>query len=1288
MNVKVSMTFFLRSISKLCALTVLLCGAGPVSAAEAVLELDFTTEAGAARDGVRIENYRFTGKDGAGMLSLKPYEASLLERPRRVQGTVTTKFAGAEGWYTVLVEYQDESDGTSRFELRVNGERVRSWKADSIIATYLATERMPHVKLSPGDELQVMGEVGGTEYARLQSIRVLPGEPPEGQGHELAIPDRLWSTDLVRLGDYGDDPAPERLIPAAQDAWGKGRKTVYYFRADEAGTFTAYAQPSSGNQKAAGEYAFTQVLPTAESPASGLKPAGRFESPEVGEPALVEFAIPRPGLYELHVQGGIQQVTHPLTRRIGSHAIGQGFFLVPGGTSAILVKGRVNGDYVTQAAIKNPAGEIVWQGEIADDGERVVMIPERYRGLPWYIEYSGVGGTSLWIEGVPPYLALHRADLLLPREALIGAGAGYREPGEKGRLQHRPAGNAMTDSGRPGLDPAATAADAAKLTLVRDGKPRAVIIAPAGRTTLAGEAAALLQRNLKQISGAELPVQDGEQAVGEESVRILVGTPDDFPGVSLPEGFAKLNEGGFLLRTDSQDSGRVLIIGRRPEAVQHAVATFLQKLGCRWYYPAEAWHVIPQAATIDVALDDLQEPSFIRRTIGYRSRDRGRFEKWAVFNRLGSTIDGHIHHSYANFVPRGLYGEHPEYFALKDTDDDGVGDTRTPNQPCTTHPAVVEMFRQKAVRAFEQNPGMDMLPVCPNDGTPNMCRCERCRAVGSFSDCMWLIAHQVADAVDEKFDGKKIAIMAYGRPSPPPTIDQPRDDRLVAELATAYLYRTSLKEMLAGWPKAVGLLTIYDYWAIPQWGSNNPGGHFDVQEARTDLPYFHRQGARGITGEAAGSWGSTGLAMYVAAELMWDVDADVDAIVERYYRDCFGKAAEAVRAYEERWQNGAEFNDRTLKLALLDLQRGMKLAEHWSQKRRIASLVLYMHALKVRRDFAELGKQKSKQDAAAIARMVEAGDSFLWRSQDVGLYHMSHGIGGVTQNGFMWFTQDEVEALVARDLEDLQDAPAVEMRSKFSDDLVRLPVSVRRGQPADEDEQSESAESRLLPKRSHVLIQVEAQEPVRLTLHQGSNPNAPQKVTVSLVRWNAEQKSDEAVPAAGEQEVDFGSGKEQHVRLTVKEAGLYRIRRSSAEHRYRIHSSQPWVIDLSREAKPETWLEARDEPWYFFVPEGVELFELYGGGGNEKPLQIRVADSSGKTVVDETVQRSGRVQVRVPDDQRNTVWSFRLKYFVGLYGNWIQGVPPYISSSPERLLVPRELVEEGSEGREPGVEER
>ena len=1001
-----------KSIAVIAAALGLTAAALPASAAEPVVTYDFTTEAGLRAGDVQLENYQFVSekKDGeTGQLSLKPYKLDSVVKPDQLNGTVTMPFRGGAGWYTLSIGYQDEPDGVSQFELRVNGEPRHRWTADSVFVTYVRQERVPHVRLEPGDELQIFGNVNSTEFARLRKLEVLTGEPPTEQP-SVEVPQRDYSLDLVRLGDVADYPDPDRLIPGRSGVWGKSRETVYYFIAEEPGTFSAYVAPPSRTQVARGTYSLARVTPDATGPREKLPEAGSYDGRVDGEPALLEHAIDEPGLYELHLEGAFTVSSHALTRRIGSHATGGGFFFVPNDTSAIRLTGRVNGRRVTSAAVKNPEGRIVWQGEIADDGERVIPVPAAHQGQPWYVEYSGVGGTTFEIEGVPPYLALHRADLLLPKEVTDGLSAGTSASSGKASQRQRPE---LSDEARQD--------DAEALDLIVDGQPMSVIVADAGRTEPIGEAASLLQRYLKKISGAQVPIVSSIDEVPDGRVAILLGTADAQDDLQLPEGWDELNNGGILLRTaassGSGNTDRLYVLGKTEAAVQQAAATLLHKLGCRFFYPPVAWHVIPEADTVTVALDTIDEPSFIRRTMNGRIEQGPDAAEWRLVNRMGSTINGRIQHSYGRFVPRSLFKTNPEYFATRDTDKDGIGDELVPNQPCTTHPDVVEMFKQGAVQAFRDEPSLELLSVSPNDNTYNMCRCERCREVGSYSDTMWLLGHQAAEAVDEHFDDKLIAIMAYGRPSPPPTLDVERDERLLAELATQFRNDVSIEEMLKGWPEYVGITTIYDYWAIGPWGSSNPAGHYQIHEARDDIPMYHRLGAQGLNGEGGKAWITTGPAMYLSSRLLWDVDADADAVLKDYYQQAFGKGAEHVVSYEQRWQDKAEINSESLIQSLTDLKRALEASDNLDEQRRVASLILYMHAVKLVQDFDEADSENTSDEAA---RMIEEGDSFFWRFSHLDVYPMNNNVYRAYQHGFPFFTLEDVREILEQDLRELR----------------------------------------------------------------------------------------------------------------------------------------------------------------------------------------------------------------------------------------------------------------------------
>src|SRR2546428_717295 len=85
----------------------------------------------------------------------------------------------------------------------------------------------------------------------------------------------------------------------------------------------------------------------------------------------------------------------------------------------------------------------------------------------------------------------------------------------------------------------------------------------------------------------------------------------------------------------------------RPDlAVSHAAFHFLEALGCRWYFPAKEWEVVPSRRTLSVSLHETERPRLLSRRIwyGYGSfADKGHprggstqkdYEAWARHNKM------------------------------------------------------------------------------------------------------------------------------------------------------------------------------------------------------------------------------------------------------------------------------------------------------------------------------------------------------------------------------------------------------------------------------------------------------------------------------------------------------------------------------------------------------------------------------------------------------------------------------------------------------------------------------
>lgn len=90
------------------------------------------------------------------------------------------RYNGAEGWYHISVEYFDQSNGVSKFQLFVNKQLIDEWAADAHLPARRpsgssSTRHVVHgVALRPGDEIRIVGVPNGKERAPLDYVSIQP----------------------------------------------------------------------------------------------------------------------------------------------------------------------------------------------------------------------------------------------------------------------------------------------------------------------------------------------------------------------------------------------------------------------------------------------------------------------------------------------------------------------------------------------------------------------------------------------------------------------------------------------------------------------------------------------------------------------------------------------------------------------------------------------------------------------------------------------------------------------------------------------------------------------------------------------------------------------------------------------------------------------------------------------------------------------------------------------------------------------------------------------------------
>ena len=449
------------------------------------------------------------------------------------------------------------------------------------------------------------------------------------------------------------------------------------------------------------------------------------------------------------------------------------------------------------------------------------------------------------------------------------------------------------------------------VVLVKDGQPAAIIGLAAEPDEREKNAASDLAGHFEKISGARLetvPVPaggvDAFLAAARKSGRIpiLLGRhARDRVAPALP---ATAVNGAFAVRVSAD---AVLIAGAE-EGIGYAVTELLEQLGCRWFMPGDLGTVIPQRKTLELKEQSTaQTPSFAARWFQMPDRD------WQQRMRCGGPSFPGGHGLPAPKVALNKTTKQiddPEaagYYAL-------YKGQRTTRQHCVSNPKLVEFAAAhvKQLRKAGKGPAIGM---GPNDGA-GFCECERCRALDggdfdpfsnelSVTDRYIWFFNEVLKRVEGEYPDTKLAFYIYHTYMRPPKRWKP-DPRIMGALAPIALDRVH------GFSNPIAPEKSYARWLYQEWGkllpelydrgywSNlaDPGFPFIiVHRLRDEIPACHALGVKGWRVETFPNYAPQFPSMYIAARLMWDHRADVDALLKDCHEKFFGPAAAPMGEY-------------------------------------------------------------------------------------------------------------------------------------------------------------------------------------------------------------------------------------------------------------------------------------------------------------------------------------------------------------------------------------------------------
>ena len=352
--------------------------------------------------------------------------------------------------------------------------------------------------------------------------------------------------------------------------------------------------------------------------------------------------------------------------------------------------------------------------------------------------------------------------------------------------------------------------------------------------------------------------------------------------------------GTFVLKaTDAY----VLIAGIG-DGTHFGVCELLEQQGVRWFMPGDLGTVIPAKKTVAVANQETaQAPSFASRWFQMPNRE------WQVRVRCGGPVFPGAHGLPG--LPK--FAAAPEMYAL-------IDGKRSPRQHCLSNPKVLDAVVKDVLARRKKGLG-PVIGMGPNDGR-GFCECDECKKLdgGDFDPFsnepavtdryVWFF-NRVLEELGPEHKDVKLAFYIYHSYMRPPVKWKP-DPRIMGALAPIALDRVH------GFSNPVAPEKSYARWLYQEWGklmpelydrgywSNlaDPGFPFIiVHRLRDEIPACHALGVKGWRVETFPNYAAMLPSNYIAAKLMWNHTADVDALLKDFAEKFFGPAAEPMGAY-------------------------------------------------------------------------------------------------------------------------------------------------------------------------------------------------------------------------------------------------------------------------------------------------------------------------------------------------------------------------------------------------------
>ncbi|MCH2131911.1 MAG: DUF4838 domain-containing protein, partial [Pirellulaceae bacterium] len=456
------------------------------------------------------------------------------------------------------------------------------------------------------------------------------------------------------------------------------------------------------------------------------------------------------------------------------------------------------------------------------------------------------------------------------------------------------------------------------LTISPNGpKPLIVVSSDAGLNER--NAAADLAVYIDRMCGVAVETQQTSavQPAGDDARRrvvFYVGQAALQADPSLRQAVANVAKEQPVLRADAivvkRRDHRVYLAGSNDESHYHAVSRLLQLWGCRWYLPTEFGECIPEYDRLSIGeLDEVYAPPFeVRRYWVSWNGDRSGEEQFKLRNYMNSAFvpSGHILATYVkDLVPEGK-----SVFNIPIAD-----------------PQTAEHVAKQVLERFGQG---EHIQMGMEDGTytsefalDNELKAglfDKYFQTSVLTDSFMLFYNNLAERLLEAHPNSqaKIGFLAYVNLTIPPQRDIIAAKPLIAYLAPIDIDPThsiidlrsppkrEYGQVMRRWSHVMqGRVVIYDYdQGMLVWRDIPNPSHMAFRE---DVKQYRDAGILGVDSECRAAFATVFTNMFFRGQLLWNPDADVDALLTEFYEKFYGPASQPMRDYwtaiYQAWEN-------------------------------------------------------------------------------------------------------------------------------------------------------------------------------------------------------------------------------------------------------------------------------------------------------------------------------------------------------------------------------------------------